>query len=235
MAFIRDYPKCTIESALQKWTSMCSGSCGGIYRHTVKQTFTEKPAPAMAQIALRKTAEEAKEVFPAAAQVIQNNTYMDDIFNSVPTKEEARNQTRDIGSVTDTGGFGVEGWMSNKVETLDVPKGEQKPAMFLQGGSVEKVLCMVWDSSTDTFSFTVKSHLLDCQEPIQLSKRKVLGQIARIYDPIGFASAFIISTKIALQALWKRAISWDEEVLPELSERWKKTISRNGAVKWGAV
>ncbi|XP_068742502.1 uncharacterized protein [Montipora capricornis] len=176
----------------------------------------------MAQITLRKTAEEAKEAFPAAAQVIQNNTYMDDICDSVPTKEKARDLTRDIDSVLETVGFRVKGWVSNKVETLDPPKGEQKAATFLQGGIVEKVLGVVWDSRTDTFSFAVKSDLLDCQEPIQLSKRKVLSQIARIYDPVGFASAFIISAKIALQALWKRGISWDEELSSELSQRWKK-------------
>jgi len=66
---------------------------------------------------------------------------------------------------------------------------------------VKKVLGVVWDSSIDTFSFKVTSDLLDCQEPIQLSKRKVLSQIARIYDPIGFASAIMIRGKIALQAL----------------------------------
>ena len=37
-------------------------------------TFGDKPAPSMAQKALRKTAEEAREAFPAAAQVIQDNT-----------------------------------------------------------------------------------------------------------------------------------------------------------------
>ena len=87
---------------------------------------------------------------------------------------------------------------------------------------MKKVLGVVWDSSIDTFSFKVTSDLLDCQEPIQLSKRKVLSQIARIYDPIGFASAIMIRGKIALQALWKRGISWDEELLPGLSERWKR-------------
>ena len=30
----------------------------------------------------------------------------------------------------------------------------------------------------------------------------------------------MISAKIALQALWKRIISWDEELPPELSQRW---------------
>ena len=77
-------------------------------------------------------------------------------------------------------------------------------------------------SSTDTFSFKVTPDLLDCQELIQLSKRKVLSQIARIYDPIGFASAFMIRAKSALQALWKRGVSWDEELPPKLSERWKR-------------
>ncbi|XP_068717038.1 uncharacterized protein [Montipora capricornis] len=203
------------------WRNLQTHREPDVYVKTVL-TFGDKPAPAMAQIALRKTAEEAKEAFPAAAQVIQNNTYMDDICDSVPTNEEARDLTRDIDSVLETGGFRVKGWVSNKVETLDPPKGEQKAATFLHGGSVEKVLGVVWDSCTDTFSFAVKSDLLDCQEPIQLSKRKVLSQIARIYDPIGFASAFIISVKIALQALWKRGISWDEELSSELSQRWKK-------------
>ena len=32
----------------------------------------------------------------------------------------------------------------------------------------------------------------------------------------------MIRAKIALQALWKRGISWDEELPPELSERWKR-------------
>ena len=203
------------------WRNLQTHREPDVYVKTVL-TFGEKPAPAMAQIALRKTAEEAKEAFPVAAQVIQDNTYMNGICDSVPTTEEARDLTREIDSVLEIGGFTVKGWVSNKVETLEAPKEEQEAATFLQGGSVEKVLGVVWDSSTDTFSFAVKTDLLDCQEPIQLSKRKVLSQIARIYDPIGFASAFMIRAKIALQALWERGISWDEELPPELSERWKR-------------
>jgi hypothetical protein len=39
-----------------------------IYVKTVL-TFGDKPTPAMAQIALRKTAEESEEVYPKAAKV----------------------------------------------------------------------------------------------------------------------------------------------------------------------
>ena len=203
------------------WRNLQTHHEPDVYVKTVL-TFGDKPAPAMAQTALRKTADEAKEVFPAVAQVIKDNTYMDDICDSVPTTEEACELTKDIDSVLETGGFKVKGWVSNNVQKSEAHQEEPKTATFLQRESVEKVLGVVWDSSTDTLTFQVASDFLDCQEPTQLSKRKILSQVARIYDPIGFASAFLVRAKIGLQALWKRGISWDEELPGELLERWKK-------------
>lgn len=37
-------------------------------------TFGDKPAPAMAQIALKKTAEEGKDEYPQAAKILKENT-----------------------------------------------------------------------------------------------------------------------------------------------------------------
>ena len=39
-------------------------------------TFGDKPAPAMAQIAVRKTAEENKKDYPEVPKVLINNSYM---------------------------------------------------------------------------------------------------------------------------------------------------------------
>ena len=78
-------------------------------------TFGDKPAPAMAQIALRKTAQENKAGYPEAAEVLTNNTYMDDICESVDTEKEARKLTNDIDNVLKTGGFKGEEWISNKM------------------------------------------------------------------------------------------------------------------------
>lgn len=52
-----------------------------------------------------------------------------------------------------------------------------------------------------------------------LTKRQILSHIAKIFDPIGFAAAFLVRAKIGLQSLWRLAKDWDEE-LP-LSERRK--------------
>ena len=50
----------------------------------------------MAQTGLKTTADESKENYPEAARVITDNTYMDDICDSVTTAEKAEQLTEDI-------------------------------------------------------------------------------------------------------------------------------------------
>ena len=75
------------------WRDMEIGRDPDVYIKTVL-TFGDKPAPAMAQIALRKTASENKAEYPKAAEVLEKSTYMDDICESVDTKQEAREFNR---------------------------------------------------------------------------------------------------------------------------------------------
>ncbi|XP_068675570.1 uncharacterized protein [Montipora foliosa] len=70
------------------------------------------------------------------------------------------------------------------------------------------------------FTLKAKPELLLSQELPMLSKRTILSQVARIYDPIGFASAFLIRAKIGLQELWEKGVGWDEELPSETQEKW---------------
>ena len=85
-----------------------------VYVKTVV-TFRDKPAPAMAQLALRKTAEECKEIKQEAAKVLTKNVYMDNICESVNTVEEAKKLAEDIDIVLINGGFPVKERISDKV------------------------------------------------------------------------------------------------------------------------
>ena len=201
------------------WRNLQTDREPDVYVKTVL-TFGDKPAPAMAQIALRKTADEAKKDFPEAAQVLKDNTYMDDICNSVRTEEKARELTKCIDSVLETGGFKVKGWLSNKATKSSTDQEERKGAAILHGVSEEKVLGVAWNNHTDVFTFKVKPELRLFQEPTLLSTRTILSQVARIYDPIGFASAFLIRAKIGLQELWEKGIDWDEKLPPEIQGKW---------------
>lgn len=106
-------------------------------------TFGDKPAPTMAQTALRKTADEAKEAFPKAAKVlmIKENTYMDNICDSVRTEEEERELTKSIDAVLETGGFKVKGWLSNKAKKTNTDIEETRAAVIF---SKEMVTRKYW-------------------------------------------------------------------------------------------
>ena len=115
-------------------------------------TFGDNAAPAMAQIALKKTAEENQELYPEAAKAIKSNSYMDDFCASLHLVKQTQKQTEDIDKVLETGGFCVKEWISNK--TLNQEDSKDEVAMkMLEGDSKEKVLGLEWKHKVDKFSY----------------------------------------------------------------------------------
>ena len=107
------------------WREMEIGRDPDVYIKTVL-TFGDKPATAMAQIALRKTANENKAEYSKAAEVLEKSTYMDDICESVDTKQEAREITDNIDKVLKTEGFSVKEWICNETLKENVDSTEEK-------------------------------------------------------------------------------------------------------------
>lgn len=101
-----------------------------VYVKTVL-TFGDKPAPAMAQIALRKTAEEGEEFYPEAAKVLKEDVYMDDICHSEDTVQETRKVAEDLDKILMKGGFSVKNWKSNKPLTpVNEDSSEEETKVF---------------------------------------------------------------------------------------------------------
>ena len=136
------------------WRNMETNRDPDVYVKTIL-TFGDKSAPAMAQIALRKTAEQEIDVHPEAAETLKKNTYMDDICDSVTSLEKAEKLTDELDTVLAKGGFKVKGWVSNCLEMRNVNQSEQSFKVF-EGASEEKVLGVIWNNSEDAFSFVVK-------------------------------------------------------------------------------
>ena len=67
---------------------------------------------------------------------------------------------------------------------------------LLQGTTQEKILGTVWNHAKDMLLLNVNP-----SNDITLTKRTVLSQIARIFDPVGFAAAFLVRAKIGMQRL----------------------------------
>ena len=183
-----------------------------VYVKTVL-TFGDKPAPAMAQTAQQKTAAEGEKRFPEAAEVLKKNTYMDDICDSVHSVKQARKLTTEIDEVLHKGGFHVKGWLSNRTLKMDgenTSETDESERKF-----EEKVLGTVWNHRDDVFGFKVNPPEIN-----NLTKRTILSQAARIYDPLGAVAGFLIRAKIGMQKLWLAGLQWDEKLPPEHQAAW---------------
>ncbi|GFY09994.1 integrase catalytic domain-containing protein [Trichonephila clavipes] len=56
------------------------------------------------------------------------------------------------------------------------------------------------------------------------TKRDVLSQIARIYDPFGLLGPVISKAKIFMQQLWLLKLDWFEILPPDILQQWEDFI-----------
>ena len=118
-------------------------------------SFGNKPSGAIATVALRKTAEVGKDQFPEASQVILDNTYMDDIIDSVNNRTKAKQITDDIEKLLNKGGFKLkESTYSEDRSSRHEPKIPMEPSTATE--ATEKVLGIIWDPTTDNLHYKVK-------------------------------------------------------------------------------
>ena len=180
----------------------------------------------MAQVALQRTALEGKTTSERAAAAIKDNSYMDDICDSVETTEKAKKLTEDIDSILENGGFKIKAWQSNKDLEKHTEVQQPRDIKPLQRSSEDKVLGVVWNSIKDVLSFVTK---VEHNQPN--TKRRIQSQVAKVYDPIGFATAFLIRAKIGMQELWQMGVDWDDELDPAVQAKWKTFFEELGRLK----
>ena len=108
-------------------------------------SYGDKPSGGIATVALRKTAEFGQNEFPEATKIIKENSYMDDIIDSVNDKENAVNITKQIEDILDKGGSKMKDWIYSKDPVTTDEEIMPTPT--------EKVLGITWSPSHDEFHF----------------------------------------------------------------------------------
>ncbi|UYV71205.1 hypothetical protein LAZ67_8002159 [Cordylochernes scorpioides] len=117
-----------------------------------------------------------------------------DLLSGATTIEEAKVLIDDIRKILLSGGFCIRKWMSNVPEVLsEVPEALKAHDSYEIGdNSSVKILGINWNPSTDNFTITVNS-LKDVY-----SKRQLLSDISRIYDPLGWLSPRRVKMDLAM-------------------------------------
>ncbi|XP_029161712.1 uncharacterized protein LOC114933354 [Nylanderia fulva] len=177
-------------------------------------------APYLALKVMNQLAIDEGASFPLATSVIDRQMYVDDFIFGADDKVLARQTREQIVSLLKRGGFTLRKWASNVSELLDEIEDTDHglaQSRDLNEDESLKILGLTWQPDRDIFKFTIT-----ITGPPGNTKRRILSDIAKFFDPLGWATPVIIRAKILMQRLWIAKCDWDEVAPPNLLEAWQQ-------------
>lgn len=179
-------------------------------------------APYIALRVFQQLVEDEGSKYPLAVSILTKGRYVDDIFGGADSIEEAHACMNHLDRLCTAGGFSLKKWMSNEPSVLQhIPVENQ-----ISGGTIEidknmviHTLGLSWQPNSDTFSFTTKITVTEVT-----TKRIILSNVAKLFDPLGFLSPIIITAKILIQELWSIKLGWDDPLPKQMTEKWHQFV-----------
>ena len=145
------------------------------------------------------------ETYPKTKVVTEliANVYVDDWLSVADSDAEGCDMIQEADVIINKAGILLSKWSSNcpvVAEMLD----HQFRDKYLTAETV-KVLGMRWSAQPDSFSFDCVS----IPDGLIVTERIFLSFIARLFDPLGFVTPFIMLAKCIFQEIWKQGLTWD--------------------------
>ncbi|GFW80406.1 integrase catalytic domain-containing protein [Trichonephila clavipes] len=171
---------------------------------------------------------------PNLSRVLQEDIYMDDLLSGADTPNNAISICKDIAHVLSTRGFHLRKWNSNSTEFLaqfsEHSSHDARVEFSKDSNESSKVLGLFWNSSNDTFGFQPS---LELTPP--LTKRRILSESSKIFDPLGLLSPCTVFMKIFYQKLWLTKTDWDSPIPQQLTEDWLRFQKAFNAINYLTV
>ena len=160
---------------------------------------------------------------------MKSNLYVDNVISGGATEDEVVNYYREARSIMSGANMNLRSWSSNSVK-LNMIATEDSVNDDSQSVNV---LGIRWNPTTDELSLAVKSTISTHDHLV--TKREVLQNLSKIFDPLGFAAPVVIRAKILMQQLWLCKVGWDEPLQEELLKGWLEIASDLKAVRGFSV
>ena len=114
-------------------------------------------------------------------------------------------------------------WDSNSRDVLNaIPieiRSTTATASLPESDNFTKTLGIDYSFRQDQFRFSISSY---SAEKTEISKRSILSESAKIFDPLGLVSCVTVIVKILFQRLWERGIDWDSPLPADIQKDWKE-------------
>ena len=183
-------------------------------------TYGTTPAPYQAVKSLLQLALIYEDLYPRAAELVRRNRYVDDFLAAADSVDEAKDLQDELIGLLKEANFELGKWASNNTSLLSVHATDQSIPLGLKLDESISTLGFLWIPRTDSFCFKVDK----IQIPTCITKRKILAEIARLFDPLGWLGPIVIRAKILKQQLWILGSTWDEPVPVEMRSAWIKFV-----------
>ncbi|XP_063972059.1 uncharacterized protein LOC135159927 [Diachasmimorpha longicaudata] len=182
--------------------------------HTV--TFGLSAAPYLAIRCLHQLADDEQHQYPTGAVILKRNVYVDDLLTGAQTRQEAITIQSELENLMKLGCFNLRQWASNDPTLLQgVASKDINKRLQLEDSTMLKTLGITWDSVADKIKYFVKTSNI-----VQLTKRALLSETAKLFNPLGLLSPAIIVAKAFIQKLWILKVDWDATLHPDLQKEW---------------
>lgn len=150
--------------------------------------------------------------------IIQNDFLVDDLLTGSDTEGELRFIKTSVERALAAGCFPLRKYRSNLPSVLS-DSDDAGGSLIISSSS--HTLGVGWDSAADVIHFpTHYSAKEDCP-----TKRSILSDSCKIFDPLGLLCLLTIIPKILIQKLWLAKIDWDEPVPSEIRVSWQHFVN----------
>lgn len=108
-------------------------------------------------------------------------------------------------------GFELRKWCSNNsiiLENISEEFRETSSTFNIDENDTVKTLGLLYQPNSDKFRYIIQK----VNEDQRITKRNILSEIAKIFDPLGLVGPVITVAKIFMQVLWQLKLNWDESL-----------------------
>jgi len=166
---------------------------------------------------IQKLADDEQLTYPQAAKVLKSHFYVDDLLTGAESISQTQAIRDEITSLLARGGFSIRQWASNDERIInDLAPGALHASFVLNVNRTLKTLGVTWNAHNDMILYSTNA----IGVTKKLTKRIILSEIAKIFDPLGLLGPIILYAKILIQEIWRCKIDWDESVPQSVYSKW---------------
>ena len=156
------------------------------------------------------------ESFPEdkCKEILSNNFYVDNLLITGNNVEEMKDLYNQSYERMKRGGFLLRSWNSNSIELKDQMKADQR--LVEHSCEQERVLGYKYNVTRDTLS-VAHCNLV----PSADTKRKVLSQTSKVYDPLNLTLPVTVRGRVLMRKIWKLEAGWDDKLPKDICNEMK--------------